>query len=791
MKNRIFALFLSVVLILSVFSFGISAQTGMHTISVSSLENGTITVDKTQAAAGDTVVVTITPNSGYVTRAGSVVYMYNDGGIVTKALVNRADTDTNGTKMRFAMPDKNVTVYAEFVDNSTNSFSFDLVASSVKSYDSSFEKGTFDGIRFLARLYMKSGNRSSSTGVIKLSKNGTRTAVSEMGILYAKTSTFGTETEMVLENVGSKGILKSVAYNGDEPLSANFLNTTSTCIDFVAEITGTTAISVNDYTARAYIKFEDDEVVYSSERTDFAENVANRLGLCENDDKNSDVSLTVLNNTAVNTSFEGFGVVIYPWTTTCLNNGSISTAAKVQAKKELDRMESAGITKVRLIVPNFLSNRYDFDNKIAKDLTDDWYNLLWVEMLNELKARNIEVQLNLGWGTDFSNSMQNGKITAILGSGFSSLSFDDQVNAYGQLSAKFVDYLLDKGCYNITSVTVLSEPGAGWKGSTQDEVKSQSPQLNFSNAITAYGKCVESVKQQLTAIGINDLELVAGNISMLYDPTVTEEGTYEWWNKYTWGGKYFLAGKDWFRTMISKSTITSNADAISYHYYGTYNNVKESNYDANNKALSAFVSDALKNTSYKPNDIFMDETSVKLFGATSFDTDKSIVSPFEATQLSEYMVALMNNGYKGAYLWTFSDFASNNKFGLMPNAMSGDLLPYNRYYAVSLMAKYFNNCKKIYAGSYQDGCVTICGEDESGNITTVIVNMSNINKTVSVNFEKSLSNLTLNRHLYNPSVNIATKQANIIGSDKKIANVSDSFADTLPAGAVAVYTTLN
>lgn len=789
MKIRILSIVLCVVLIVSLLSFGISAQQANFTVSVATLENGTITVDRAQATAGDTVVVTITPNSGYITRAGSVVYMYNDGGTVTKALVNRADTDTNGTKMRFTMPANNVTVYAEFVDNTTNSFSFDLVASSVKSYDSSFEKGTFNGIRFLSRLYIKSGNRNSTNGVITLTKNGTRTKVAEMGILYAKTTVFGTETEMSLDNVGSKGIAKSVAYTNAEPLAANFLNTTSTCIDFVAEINGTTAISVSDYTAKAYIKFEDGEILYSSERTDFADNVAGRLGLCDTDDSKNDVALTVSNNTAVNNSFEGFGAVIYPWTTTCLDNGNVSSAAKIQAKKELDRMQSAGITKVRLIVPNFMSNRYDFDNKQAKALTDDWYNLLWVEMLNELKSRNIEVQLNLGWGTDFSNSMQNGQITSVLGSGFSSLSFADQVTAYGQMSAKFVDYLLSKGCDNITSITVLSEPGAGWRGSTQDEVKAQSPQLNFNNAITAYGKCVASVKQQLTAIGRSNVKLVAGNISMLYDPTISGSETYEWWNNYTWGGKYFLAGKDWFRTMLTKSTITSNANAVSYHYYGTYNNVKVSNYEANNKALGAFVTDALKNTDYKPNDIFMDETSVKVFGATSNNTDKSSVSAFEATQLSEYMVALMNNGYKGAYLWTFSDFASNNKFGLMPNAISGNTLPYNRYYAVSLMTKYLNNCNKIYAGSYSDGCVTVCGEDDSGNITVIVVNMSNMNKTVSVNFEKALSNLTIKRHLYNPSVNIVTKQANVIGNDKTLSNVSNSFADTLPAGGVAVYTT--
>ena len=149
----------------------------------------------------------------------------------------------------------------------------------------------------------------------------------------------------------------------------------------------------------------------------------------------------------------------------------------------------------------------------------------------------------------------------------------------------------------------------------------------------------------------------------------------------------------------------------------------------------------------------------------------------------------MNSGYKGAYLWSFSDFGGDNYFGFMPNALSSESLPYSRYYAMALITKYMNSCNRIYAGSYSNGCVSTFGKDSEGHQTLMVVNMNAENKTVTVNFNSSLSGATLKRHIYNPSFNPITEQANQIGVDKTFTGVSSSLTDTLPAGCVAIYTT--
>ena len=796
MKKRFISMILIVAMVMVMIPLGASAV-GTYTVTVLPVTNGTVTVSSSSADAGETVYVTITPASGYVTKAGSAVYMYEAGGFVTKTLVNRAGdgttADVNGYKMQFSMPATNVSVYAEFVAETNDAANFDVVASAVRSSanDGTFETGTFNGIRFLSRVYFKVGSRNGTTGVITLRKNNTRTRVSEIGVLRAATSRLGAN-EITYAGAGNNGIIKTVCYSSDDPLSAKLFDTSKSYVDFVAEITTTSNISATDYTVRSYIKYADGDILYSSERTDFADNTAQRLGLCSTADSASGATtLTVSNGSAVNSSFGGFGAVIYPWTTTIRENNVTVAAAKTRAYAELDRMQAAGIKQVRIIFSVLQTGHYDFTNKCANiPAGGDWFTDIWVEMLNALKDRGIDVMINFGWGNSIQ-SLSSGSLTAVFPTGTTfqtSLTLNEQITAYGQLCAAYTDFFLDAGCSNVKSITFFSEPGNGWKGNTNAEAKSQSAQLNFNNVITTYGQCVSSVKSQLTALGrCSDVSIVSGNISMLYDPS----SGYDWWNITSWGGYSFLSAKKWFRTMVGKSTISSNSGAYSYHYYGKFTNAKISNYSNNKSAIDNITSDGLATTSVNVNSIMMDEVSVKT-GSTNADNNKSLVSPFEATQLAEYLAILMNKGYKGAYNWTFSNLGGDNMFGFMPNALSGDTVPYDRYYAFSLITKYMNRCTKIYAGTQSDGCVTVYGTNASGTEKyLMVVNLNYQNKAVRVNFNSSLGGATLYRHVYNPSVNTTSSRADIIGFDKTFGGVNTSLVDTLPAGAVAIYTSVN
>lgn len=56
-------------------------------------------------------------------------------------------------------------------------------------------------------------------------------------------------------------------------------------------------------------------------------------------------------------------------------------------------------------------------------------------------------------------------------------------------------------------------------------------------------------------------------------------------------------------------------------------------------------------------------------------------------------------------------------------------------------------------------------------------------------FAKPLAGKTLYRHLYDPNRVEPTAEAEIIGVSAQLEQVTAEFSDTIPAGAVAIYTT--
>ena len=75
-------------------------DTGAYKISISAPKGGTITTNRTKANAGDEIIVTVTPDSGYQMVSGSLTYTLAIAGGETK-------TSTNG---RFTMPAGDVSI---------------------------------------------------------------------------------------------------------------------------------------------------------------------------------------------------------------------------------------------------------------------------------------------------------------------------------------------------------------------------------------------------------------------------------------------------------------------------------------------------------------------------------------------------------------------------------------------------------------------------------------------------------------------------------------------------------
>ena len=103
-------------------------DTGKYTITVDAPKGGTITPSRTRANAGDEIIVTVTPDSGYQMVEGSLTYTLREAGGETVEITNN----------RFTMPDGNVSISCQWETAATTStgitaFSINGVAGAVNN----------------------------------------------------------------------------------------------------------------------------------------------------------------------------------------------------------------------------------------------------------------------------------------------------------------------------------------------------------------------------------------------------------------------------------------------------------------------------------------------------------------------------------------------------------------------------------------------------------------------------------------------------------------------------------
>lgn len=187
-----------------------------------------------------------------------------------------------------------------------------------------------------------------------------------------------------------------------------------------------------------------------------------------------------------------------------------------------------------------------------------------------------------------------------------------------------------------------------------------------------------------------------------------------------------------------------------------------------------------------------------------FEYNKRKTDPKHGTRIAMANVAMMNSGVQNTLLWTLFDqqwpnnhttnadsfVDGNHQCGLMP-VLTESLVPYPDYYAFSLLAKYMGGeGTKVFA---EDLSATRLHSTLSllpdGNLSLLIVNTNDSEISFEYDFTKNM-NITLYRHIYNPSVLERNEKAEPIPSDKTVAVPQNTFSDTIPAGGVAVYTTI-
>ncbi len=145
------------------------AEESSYTITVAGgIENGTVSVDKTNATVGDTITITATANDGYVLESLSVKDFLNN--------------DITLTENKFTMPESDVTVNASFTPrNYTVGISAGIENGSVSADRQTAQKGQTVTLTLSAR----EGYELGSISVKDASNNSVETATVTTGTKYA------------------------------------------------------------------------------------------------------------------------------------------------------------------------------------------------------------------------------------------------------------------------------------------------------------------------------------------------------------------------------------------------------------------------------------------------------------------------------------------------------------------------------------------------------------------------------------------------------------------------------
>lgn len=503
------------------------------------------------------------------------------------------------------------------------------------------------------------------------------------------------------------------------------------------------------------------------------------------DDFITEQILTLKNSKPVNKTFMGFGAIYYPWIYWKDDAGRNYTDEQRQI--ELDRLVDSGITWIRTMI--YARPEWYNKNEGTWNYSGEHYNGL-VKFLQEIDKRGIDVLINYEWGGAIQPD-SNGNMTIFNDSTLNKMgTMDDRIEMYGDFCTTFTQKLKEDGINCVKYITFFSEPAnskelGGQYGTEQFQT------VYLDQIVPSYAKIIKCVHEHFSDAGIrNDYKFVGNNQSVYY-----------YINLYTWEQlkPLYDAVKDYI-------------DEYDYHFYNRLANPKGATYDDFAIIPESYSADVKKHLGIDANNTWIDEFNILHNG-----TDGAFKSlsdryggiyalkdePFTATQLANTLLAFLNNGYKTAAIWTFANTLWPNSSttggefnsgvmldGLMPNLIESQV-PYNAYYTYSMIARYCKDAKAVYSCDMDDadGLAASCVYGKDGSVTVFVVNSNLHDVDYKMKFESKLSNAVMYRHLYSPDEFESDTSAKPIGVDRVLINVTDGFADSIPAGAVAVYTT--
>lgn len=250
--------------------------------------------------------------------------------------------------------------------------------------------------------------------------------------------------------------------------------------------------------------------------------------------------------------------------------------------------------------------------------------------------------------------------------------------------------------------------------------------------------------------------------------------------------------------------LTDQVDIIGSHHGGyvkTESYATDSFYDQPQANFPA----AIEQAEAMGKDYWYDEINVgisNLWGPIAARTYVN-VEPWKGVALGAMVNSVMNLGkVDNMFLWGLYDqqwpgstsSGASSEFdngihlvGYLPSLLESPI-PYKPYYAMSLLTRYIGS-GDIYACEIGYSVYLSAIRRDDGEWTVVVTNYNFEDTEIRIHFEATMGGKDFYRHLYNVNTVSPVIGPDTIPADSVAKTVTTGFADTLPGGSVAVYTT--
>lgn len=474
-------------------------------------------------------------------------------------------------------------------------------------------------------------------------------------------------------------------------------------------------------------------------------------------------------STPIMDNWMGMGSVVYQMYTYMPYLSEKNEYTEAQAQLQFDRMQEIGVKTIRSDWNSYMAwdgSKFDYENT-------EYVKAFYKEGL-EMKKRGIDIGITTGWShhalVDDSSSIPSRELY-VKGDWNATLT-----NWKNWMSDSILAFRAH-GLTNLKYLYLFTEPGkAEWNDNGSDPLKDDAYRYDMYEK---YVDCAKTLHATLKDLGVrNQYQVIGPNQSALaeYKDTSGDMMTY-----------VFEHADECF-------------DVYSAHAYPNASDPTDDVwYDAMQMTYKDYHVYNLREVCKSDKPFWIDEFGISVSGYR-----QHVEMPWKGTHIGVATAAYMEFGVQNAVLWALYSQQwpnSMNNEGEFSNGihMTGwafgtnlSTVPYTQYYGYTVLSKYLRDMDTVFRVEYDTTYSLYYGyaTNDNGDTTFFAVNAyAGEDQGFEMEFEKSLGGKTFYRHVYDPLTTKPNSTMQVVPADRAY-KIEDKLVDRLPAGAVAVYTTI-